>query len=181
MNAPVRAGLSDLVLVRGPRRPCLSDTLRAFEWRSTARSTLSAARVRACLRQARTEVGHEPGRCEPLRTNRRGHGHNGLVNACYLARAGLKVLVLERNPYIAGSVQPPLLRRFTYSNCSYVCSLPAHGDHPPRTSYAPPPPPPPPLPPPPPHPPHLPSPLSPPPPGCRPHGLQSIPTRLAAP
>jgi phytoene dehydrogenase-like protein len=32
-----------------------------------------------------------------------GAGHNGLVAACYLARAGLKVQVLERNPYIGGA------------------------------------------------------------------------------
>jgi phytoene dehydrogenase-like protein len=53
-----------------------------------------------------------------------GAGHNGLVNACYLARAGLKVLVLERNPYIGGAaVSRNLYDGFTYSNCSYVCSL----------------------------------------------------------
>jgi len=53
-----------------------------------------------------------------------GAGHNGLVNACYLARAGLKVLVLERNPYIGGAaVSRRLYDGFTYSNCSYVCSL----------------------------------------------------------
>ncbi len=53
-----------------------------------------------------------------------GAGHNGLVNGCYLARAGLKVLVLERNPYIGGAaVSRSLYDGFTYSNCSYVCSL----------------------------------------------------------
>jgi phytoene dehydrogenase-like protein len=33
-----------------------------------------------------------------------GAGHNGLVAACYLAKAGKKVLVLERNPYYGGGV-----------------------------------------------------------------------------
>ena len=53
-----------------------------------------------------------------------GAGHNGLVAACYLARAGLDVLVLERNAYIGGAtVSRKLYQDFTYSNCSYVCSL----------------------------------------------------------
>jgi phytoene dehydrogenase-like protein len=53
-----------------------------------------------------------------------GAGHNGLVNACYLARAGLKVLVLERNAFVGGAaVSRSLYDGFTYSNCSYVCSL----------------------------------------------------------
>ena len=53
-----------------------------------------------------------------------GAGHNGLVAACYLARAGLDVLVLERNAYIGGAaVSRSLHDGFTYSNCSYVCSL----------------------------------------------------------
>src|SRR5471030_1761873 len=53
-----------------------------------------------------------------------GAGHNGLVAACYLARAGLKVLVLERNSFIGGAaVSRKLYQDFTYSNCSYVCSL----------------------------------------------------------
>src|SRR5580698_4761491 len=53
-----------------------------------------------------------------------GAGHNGLVAACYLARAGLDVLVLERNSYIGGAaVSRQLYENFTYSNCSYVCSL----------------------------------------------------------
>ncbi len=53
-----------------------------------------------------------------------GAGHNGLVAACYLARAGLRVQVLERNPHIGGAaVSRKLYQDFTYSNCSYVCSL----------------------------------------------------------
>src|SRR6202171_787453 len=53
-----------------------------------------------------------------------GAGHNGLVAACYLARAGLDVLVLERNSYVGGAaVSRQLYENFTYSNCSYVCSL----------------------------------------------------------
>ena len=32
-----------------------------------------------------------------------GAGHNGLVTACYLARAGLKVMVLERSDRVGGA------------------------------------------------------------------------------
>jgi phytoene dehydrogenase-like protein len=53
-----------------------------------------------------------------------GAGHNGLVAAAYLARAGLDVLVLEKNPHIGGAaVSLSLYDGWTYSNCSYVCSL----------------------------------------------------------
>jgi phytoene dehydrogenase-like protein len=53
-----------------------------------------------------------------------GAGHNGLVNACYLQRAGLNVLVLEKNPWIGGAaVSRELTPGYLYSNCSYVCSL----------------------------------------------------------
>ena len=48
-----------------------------------------------------------------------GAGHNGLVTACYLARAGLDVLVLERNAWFGGAtVSRSLYPGFTYSNCS---------------------------------------------------------------
>jgi phytoene dehydrogenase-like protein len=53
-----------------------------------------------------------------------GAGHNGLACACYMARAGLDVLVLERNDHVGGAaVSRSLHPEFTYSNCSYVCSL----------------------------------------------------------
>ncbi|MDX1405608.1 MAG: NAD(P)/FAD-dependent oxidoreductase [Woeseiaceae bacterium] len=53
-----------------------------------------------------------------------GAGHNGLTNAAYLAKAGLDVVVLEKNDYIGGaSVSRELYEGWTYSNCSYVCSM----------------------------------------------------------
>jgi phytoene dehydrogenase-like protein len=53
-----------------------------------------------------------------------GAGHNGLVNACYLQRAGLNVLVVEKNDWIGGAaVSRELTPGILYSNCSYVCSL----------------------------------------------------------
>ena len=53
-----------------------------------------------------------------------GAGHNGLVAACYLARAGLDVVVVEKNEWIGGAaVSRELYPGFTYSNCSYVASL----------------------------------------------------------
>lgn len=53
-----------------------------------------------------------------------GAGHNGLANAAYLAKAGLDVLVVEKNDYIGGAtVSRELHEGWKYSNCSYVCSL----------------------------------------------------------
>ena len=53
-----------------------------------------------------------------------GAGHNGLTNAAYLAKAGLDVLVVEKNDYIGGAaVSRELHDGFFYSSCSYVCSM----------------------------------------------------------
>ena len=53
-----------------------------------------------------------------------GGGHNGLTSACYLSRAGLSVVVLENHPYVGGAaVSRELYPGWTYTNCSYVCSL----------------------------------------------------------
>ncbi len=53
-----------------------------------------------------------------------GGGHNGLVAACYLQKAGLDVLVLEKNDWVGGAATSrEMTPGFVYSNCSYVCSL----------------------------------------------------------
>src|SRR5918992_2067548 len=53
-----------------------------------------------------------------------GGGHNGLVNAAYLARSGLKVLVLERRHVLGGAaVTEEVVPGFRFSVASYVVSL----------------------------------------------------------
>jgi len=53
-----------------------------------------------------------------------GGGHNGLVCAAYLAKAGRNVLVLERRHVLGGSaVTEELYPGFKFSVCSYVVSL----------------------------------------------------------
>src|SRR5689334_2999138 len=53
-----------------------------------------------------------------------GGGHNGLVNAAYLARAGKKVIVLERRHVLGGAaVTEEVFPGFRFSVCSYVVSL----------------------------------------------------------
>ncbi|MBV8205634.1 MAG: NAD(P)/FAD-dependent oxidoreductase [Acidobacteria bacterium] len=53
-----------------------------------------------------------------------GGGHNGLVTAAYLARAGRKVLVLERRHVLGGAaVTEEIIPGFKFSVCSYVVSL----------------------------------------------------------
>jgi len=53
-----------------------------------------------------------------------GAGHNGLVTACYLARAGWKVLVLERRYVVGGAcVTEEVWPGFKVSTAAYVNSL----------------------------------------------------------
>ena len=53
-----------------------------------------------------------------------GAGHNGLTNAAYLAKAGLNVLLLEKNDYIGGaSCTEEFHKGWKYSTYSYVCSM----------------------------------------------------------
>jgi phytoene dehydrogenase-like protein len=70
-----------------------------------------------------------------------GGGHNGLVHAAYLARAGRRVLVLERRTRLGGAaVTEEIFPGYKYSMFSYVVSLlrpeiirdldlPGHGLH----------------------------------------------------
>jgi phytoene dehydrogenase-like protein len=53
-----------------------------------------------------------------------GGGHNGLTHAAYLARAGHRVLVLERRHVVGGAaVTEEVFPGFHFSVCSYVVSL----------------------------------------------------------
>jgi phytoene dehydrogenase-like protein len=53
-----------------------------------------------------------------------GGGHNGLVAAAYLARAGRKTVVLERRPLVGGAaVTEEIFPGFKFSVFSYVVSL----------------------------------------------------------
>ncbi|HEX2281748.1 MAG TPA: NAD(P)/FAD-dependent oxidoreductase [Thermomicrobiales bacterium] len=53
-----------------------------------------------------------------------GAGHNGLIAAGYLAKAGKRVLVLERRSIIGGAtVTEEWFPGYRLSTCSYVCNL----------------------------------------------------------
>ncbi|HXD71215.1 MAG TPA: NAD(P)/FAD-dependent oxidoreductase, partial [Gaiellales bacterium] len=53
-----------------------------------------------------------------------GGGHNGLVTAAYLARAGMRVCVLERRDVLGGAaVTEEIVPGFRFSVASYVVSL----------------------------------------------------------
>jgi phytoene dehydrogenase-like protein len=53
-----------------------------------------------------------------------GGGHNGLVSAAYLARAGMSTLVLEKRELLGGAaVTEEIFPGFRFSVASYVVSL----------------------------------------------------------
>jgi phytoene dehydrogenase-like protein len=53
-----------------------------------------------------------------------GAGHNGLIAAAYLAKAGKRTLVLERRSIVGGAtVTEEIFPGYKLSTCSYVCNL----------------------------------------------------------
>jgi phytoene dehydrogenase-like protein len=53
-----------------------------------------------------------------------GAGHNGMVNGAYLAKAGLKTLILERRPNVGGAaITEELLPGYWFTTFSYALSL----------------------------------------------------------
>src|ERR671910_1831687 len=53
-----------------------------------------------------------------------GGGHNGLTNAAYLGKAGLRTLVLEKNDLVGGAaITEELMPGFSFTTFSYALSL----------------------------------------------------------
>ena len=53
-----------------------------------------------------------------------GGGHNGLINAAYLAKAGLKTIVLEQRPLVGGAaITEELIPGYKFTTFSYALSL----------------------------------------------------------
>jgi phytoene dehydrogenase-like protein len=53
-----------------------------------------------------------------------GAGHNGLTNGAYLAKAGLRTLILERRPFVGGAaITEELYPGFWFTTFSYALSL----------------------------------------------------------
>ena len=92
----------------------------------SAKTSRSAAAAKAVAKAAPTNT-------RPARSTKAdrtydaiviGGGHNGLVNGAYLAKAGLKVLILERRHLVGGAAITEELRPgFWFTTFSYALSL----------------------------------------------------------
>src|SRR5450759_3928557 len=112
------------------RRASSGDVVAAVIWLHSR-----LARVRAwrsapdpCpLRHYSNPVAREQGAATPTSQYDAiiiGGGHNGLTSAAYLARAGMRTLVLERRHVLGGAaVTEEIVPGFRFSVASYVVSL----------------------------------------------------------
>ena len=86
-------------------------------------------RRRACPSTTRSERRPDDERDEPRTTARYdaivvGGGHNGLVNGAYLAKSGLRTLILERRHLVGGAaITEELWPGFWFTTFSYALSL----------------------------------------------------------
>src|SRR5439155_8172095 len=96
---------------------------------SRSPSSIAANAPTRSRASCRSSTRRESARETPVTTTRYdaiviGGGHNGLVAAAYLARAGRKTLVLERRPVLGGAaVTEEVFPGFKFSVFSYVVSL----------------------------------------------------------
>ncbi len=80
--------------------------------------------MRLCFYTDTVIVSRKPRRASPYDVVVLGAGHNGLTCACYLARAGLRVLILERRSVVGGTaVTEEFHPGFRNSTASYTVSL----------------------------------------------------------
>ena len=88
-------------------------------------------RTPASAKAAKAPKASKPAASKPTRAADRtydaiviGAGHNGMVNGAYLAKAGLKTLVLERRPLVGGAaITEELQPGFWFTTFSYALSL----------------------------------------------------------
>lgn len=117
------------VLPLSPVRPAYPTTYTFVETDPPATSHVTSIRETKLAERVRQKYIVSPGPCGHPRMQRYdaviiGAGHNGLVTAAYLAKAGLTTLVLERRPLVGGAaVTEEIIPGFKFSRFAYLAGL----------------------------------------------------------